>query len=49
MAKKNKEKINLKTVSPLQAVTIGEIKENKYGWVGIIFICTIRWNCILSS
>lgn len=37
MAKKKKEKITLNG-SPLQAITIGVIKENKFGWLGIIFL-----------
>lgn len=37
MGKRKKEKVNLNG-SPLQAITIGEIKQSKYGWIGTILL-----------
>lgn len=37
MGKKKKGKVEIKG-SPLQAITIGEIKDHKYGWIGTLIL-----------
>ena len=38
MGKKKKVDINS---APLQAVTIGKVKDNKYGWVVVLFLFSL--------